>query len=314
MRRALATAAVAFGALAAPAAAEHHLMKVNEVFPSPGDPNARFVELLDPVSEPFMLGPFGLEAFDAANVSLASQEIAEPVPFANSTAPFVYGGPAVSVPHATLTMALPPGTSRVCFMNTMGPVNCLNLAGLALQPGQSAQRQSPCGVAVAAPTPNAPNAPCGAGGSNPGSPGGAGGSNPGTPGTPGGMSGGGGQPGGTTTGDTVAPTALIRGKARQDIDKLTIRVEVSEDATLTVSGRVSVLRPRAAASFRLKTVRRQVQAGQRVTVRLKLSRRGRIAAKAAIRRGQRVRARIKMSARDGAGNTVTKRRSVRLTD
>lgn len=175
-------------------------------------------------------------------------------------------------------------------------IHCLELAGLALQPGQSAQRQSPCGLVAAAPTPNAPNAPCGGGAGTLGAP-----------------PGGGGQPGGTTP-DTTAPTARLRGKARQDIDKLAIGVEVSEAGTLTVSGTVSVPRPRASAIFRLKRARRQVRAGQRVTVRLKLSRRGRAAAKAAIRRGLRVRARVKVSARDAAGNTVTRRRSVRLTD
>jgi hypothetical protein len=309
MRRALAMTAVAFGALAAPAAAEHHLMKVNEVFPSPGDPDARFVELLDPVPEPFPTPPYVLQAFDASDVSLGSQQIPAPVPFVNSTAPFVYGGSAVSVRDGNLTMQIPPATAQVCFMVMTTRINCLNFAGLALQPGQSAQRQSPCGIAVAAPTPNAANAPCGAGGGTgtPGTPGG-------TPGgSPGGTPSGGGQPGGTP-GDTAAPTALLRGKARQDIDKLAIGVELSEDATLTVSGRVSVPRPRAAATFRLKSVRRQVQAGRRVTVRLKLSRRGRTAAKAAIRRGLRVRARVRVSARDGAGNTVTRRRSIRLTD
>jgi hypothetical protein len=110
------------------------------------------------------------------------------------------------------------------------------------------------------------------------------------------------------------PTAKLGGRARQDVDRLAIRVELSEAATLTVSGRVSVPRSRAAATFRLKSVRREVRAGQRVTVRLKLSRRGRTTVKAAIRRGLRVRARVKVSARDGAGNEVTRRRSVRLTD
>ncbi len=286
-------------------------MKVNEVFPSPSDPNARFVELLDPSPEPFPFPPYGVQAFDATDAQLALQPIPAPVPFVNSTTPFVYGGSAVTVRDAELTMPIPPGTARVCFMFMTTRIHCLELGGLALQPGQSAQRQSPCGVTAAAPTPNAANAPCGGGGG--GTPGGTPGGGGGGPGTPGGTPGGGGQPGGAP-GDTAAPTALLRGKARQDVDKLAIRVELSEDATLTVSGRVAVPGSRAAAVFRLNGVRRQVRAGQRVTVRLRLPRRGRAAAKAAIRSGVRVRARVKVSARDGAGNTVTRRRSVRLTD
>jgi hypothetical protein len=303
MRRLLATTVVALAALAAPAAAEHHLVRVDEVFPSPGNPAASFVELRDPVSEPFEFGPFGLAAFDAANSPVSSQEIPEPVPFARSTQPFVYGGSAVSGRGADLTMSVPPDTARVCFTDSAGPLGCLQLAGVALQPGQSAQRQSPCGVVAAAPTPNAPNAPCGASGGGGSQPGGGGGGETGGPGG-----------GGDTTGDVTVPTAKLGGRARQDVDRLAIRVELSEAATLTVSGRVSVPRSRAAATFRLKSVRREVRAGQRVTVRLKLSRRGRTTVKAAIRRGLRVRARVKVSARDGAGNEVTRRRSVRLTD
>jgi hypothetical protein len=298
MRRLLATTVVALVTLAAPAAAEHHLVRVDEVFPSPGDPAASFVELRDPVSEPFLDGPFGLGAFDAANAPLSSQEIPEPVPFARSTQPFVYGGSAVSGRGADLTMGIPSETARVCFTDSAGQLGCLELAGLALQPGQSAQRQTPCGLVAAAPTPGASNAPCGGGG---GQPGGGGGQT------------GGGEQGGTG-GDVTAPRATLGGRARQDVDKLAIRVALSEAATLTVSGRVSVPRSRAAATFRLKSVRREVRAGQRVTVRLKLSRRGRAAVKAALRRGLRVRARVKVSASDAAGNEVIRRRSVRLTD
>ena len=87
---------VALFALTAPAAAEHHYMTVNEVFPSATNPDARFVELLDPVVEPFMNGPFRLEAFDSADVLLSSQSIAQPPSFVRSTAPFLFGGPAVS--------------------------------------------------------------------------------------------------------------------------------------------------------------------------------------------------------------------------
>jgi hypothetical protein len=278
-------------------------MTVNEVFPSASNPDARFVELLDPVPEPFMLGPFRLEAFDSANVLLSGQTIApQPPPFAMSTAPFLFGGPAVSMPDASLTLAIPSTAARVCFMNPTARVHCLELAGLPLQPGQSAQRQAPCGVVAAAPTPDAPNAACGSGG------GGGGGS----PGGGGGGGGGGGTGGTGGAADTTAPSARLGGKARQDVDKVAISVELSEAAALTVSGTVNV--PGAARTLRFKTVRRQAQAGQRVTVKLKLSRKARAAVKTALRRGRRIKASVKVSARDNAGNTTTRRRSIRLTN
>jgi hypothetical protein len=283
---------VALFALTAPAAAEHHLMTVSEVFPSPGDPNAHFVELLDSAPEPFNFGPFSMETFDAGSASLSVQAIPPPIPFANSTDPYVYGGPAVSGRDGDLTLQIPLGAGRVCFMQA-APVNCLQLAGLVLQPGQSAQLQVPCGVTAAAPTPNAPNAACGAGGGG------------------GGDTGGGGGGGGGTT-DTTAPSARLGGKARQDVDRVAISVALSEAAALTVSGTVNV--PGAARTLRFKTVRRQAQAGQRVTVKLKLSRKARGAVKAALRRGRRIKASVKVSARDSAGNTTTRRRSIRLTN
>jgi hypothetical protein len=58
-------------------------------------------------------------------------------------------------------------------------------------------------------------------------------------------------------------------------------------------------------------VRRQVQAGQKVTVKLKLSRKARAAVKTALRRGSRIKAKVKVSARDSAGNTTTARPSIR---
>jgi hypothetical protein len=201
------------------------------------------------------------------------------------------------MPDASLTLAIPSTAARVCFMNPTAPVHCLELAGVALQPGQSAQLQSPCGVVAAPPTPDAPNAACGGGGGGGG-------------GTPGGGGGTGGGTGGTA--DTTAPSARLGGKARQDVDKVAISVELSEAAALTVSGTVNV--PGAARTLRFKTVRRQAQAGQRLTVKLKLSRKARGAVKAALRRGRRIKASVKVSARDRAGNTTTRRRSIRLTN
>jgi hypothetical protein len=295
MRRLASMTVVALFALTAPASASYHLMKVNEVFTSPSDVNARFVELLDPMPEPFPGSGYALEAFDAMDAPLSTQPIPSPVPFANMTAPYLYGGSAVTGRDGDLTLEIPPTAARVCFMRAAERVHCLELTTVALQPGQSVQLQSPCGLVAAPPTPDAPNAACGSGG------GGGGGGGGGT---------GGGGTGGTA--DTTAPSARLGGKARQDVDKVAISVELSEAAALTVSGTVNV--PGAAGTLRFKTVRRQAQAGQRVTVKLKLSRKARGVVKAALRRGRRIKARVKVSARDTAGNTTTRRRSIRLTN
>jgi hypothetical protein len=309
---ALATAALAFPVAAS---ADHHLMTVNEVMlSSGGNPAAQFVELLDPIDEPFpnTYVPYKLVAYDGSGARVGGQELGNPFMSRDNTDPFVIASDAAglgTVRDAALTFGLPPAAGRVCFTRLAAeePVHCIAygcpppqlpgvLSGPAPADGQSLQRTG-AGVDLGAPTPNATNAA----GGLPACPGGGGG---------GGTGGGGGGTGGTA--DTTAPSARLGGKARQDVDKVAISVVLSEAAALTVSGTVNV--PGAARTLRFKTVRRQAQAGQRVSVKLKLSRKSRGAVKAALRRGRRIKARVKVSARDSAGNTTTSRRSIRLTN
>lgn len=308
--------ALVLAALAWPAtaSADHHLMQVNEVMlSSGGNATAQFVELVDPVDEPFpaALQPYRLVVFDGNGARLGGQDLSN-LAAVDAAEPYLIASDAAGLGaarDAPLAMSLPQGAGQVCFTRQAAEVkvNCVSYGCPASRPapadGQSLQRTS-AGFSLGSPTPNAPNAagtPAACDGGGVSQPGGGG-----ETGDPGG--------GGDTAGDIKAPTVKLGGRARQDVDKLAIRVELSEAATLTVRGRVSVPRSRAAATFRLMSVRREVRAGQRVTVRLKLSRRGRAAVKAALRRGLRVRARVKVSARDAAGNEVTRRRAVRLTD
>jgi hypothetical protein len=247
---------------------------------------------------------------------VGGQDLGNPFMSRDNTEPFVIASDAAgldAVRDAALTFGLPPAAGRVCFTRLAAeePVQCIAygcpppqlpgvLSGPAPADGQSLQRTG-AALGLGAPTPNAANAV----GGLPACPGGGGGGGGG-----GGTGGGGGGTGGTA--DTTAPSARLGGKARQDVDKVTITVELSEAAALTVSGTVNV--PGAARTLRFRTVRRQAQAGQRVTVKLKLSRKARGAVKAALRRGRRIKASVKVSARDSAGNTTTRRRSIRLTN
>ena len=85
---------VALFALTAPAAAaDHHLMTVNEVMLSSGGQSrdARFVELLDPMAEPFPNGyvPYRLGASTAAASGCAARILGNRFRSRDNTEPFV---------------------------------------------------------------------------------------------------------------------------------------------------------------------------------------------------------------------------------
>ena len=80
-------------------------------------------------------------------------------------------------------------------------------------------------------------------------------------------------------------------------------------ATLTVAQRK---KGRKAKTYRLPTVRRDVSARTRVTLRFRVSRRAVKAIKARLRRGRRGTARISVAATDRAGNKRTATRTVRI--
>jgi hypothetical protein len=211
----------------------------------------------------------------------------------------VLGGANVTPQDRALAFAIPAGAVEVCFYGDGNPVNCLRYGGLAIGPGQSAQRQS-CGVGVATATPDAANAEtgCGGGGSGDGDDTGGGG---------GGTGG-----GGVDATDLTPPQQKLAGRRRQDVDRAAVTVTLNEAGTVTVRGRVNV--PDAARVLRFKPVTRAVAANTPKRIRLKLGRKARRTVRAALRDGRRLKARVTIAARDTSGNPSTAKRTIRLTD
>jgi hypothetical protein len=270
-------------------------MLVTEVAPA-GGPAEQFIELRDPVPEPFPLPEYSVAATGADGAVLGSQVLTPPFPFRDSTAPFVLGGSNVTARHVALGFAIPAGAARACFYTGDSPpsglINCLEYGGLAIAPGQSAQRQSCGAVAVAAPTPNAPNVETGV--------------------CSGGGGGGGGDPPGPGA-DETAPQQKLAGKRRQDVDKLALTVTLSEAGSVTARASVNV--PRAARVLRFRSVTRSVAADRPAKLRLLLGRKARRTVKNALARGARLTARVTVVARDVAGNRGPRlERRVRLSD
>jgi hypothetical protein len=276
---------VTAGLLADPAAAEDHLMKVNEVFPAPVLSD-QFVELKDDVaSETFPAASYSLRLFDEAGNPLGSQTfLAPPHPFRLSSAPFLIAasGPA----DAVLGFPLPVAGGQVCFVRGSGTdfIHCVGYGqviapvqpGMAIAatppPGQSVQRL--CGaLGPALPTPEAENSVCGGG-------------------------------------DRTPPAQRVLARARQDLDRLAVAVTLREAATVTVRGQVAMRG--AARTVRFRTVRRRVAPSRRTSIRLRLFRRGRATVRAALRSGSVVRAMVTVTARDSAGNASTTRKTIRL--
>ena len=191
----LATAALAFPVAAS---ADHHLMTVNEVMlSSGGNAAAQFVELLDPMDEPFpnTYVPYKLVAYDGSGVRVGGQDLGNPFMARDNTEPFVIASDAAglgAIRDAPLTFGLPPAAGRVCFTRLAAeePVNCIAygcppaqlpgvLSGPAPADGQSLQMTG-AALGLGAPTPNAANAvgglpacPGGGGGGGTGGGGGA---------------------------------------------------------------------------------------------------------------------------------------------
>ena len=126
----LVTAALAFPVAAS---ADHHLMTVNEVMlSSGGNAAAQFVELLDPMDEPFpnTYVPYKLVAYDGSGVRVGGQDLGNPFMARDNTEPFVIASDAAglgAIRDAPLTFGLPPAAGRVCFTRLAAeePVNCI---------------------------------------------------------------------------------------------------------------------------------------------------------------------------------------------
>ncbi len=306
MRRGLVPILALSVVFAAPAAASDHLMIVNEVQLSEGgDAHDRFVELVDPVDEPFPNPTYGLAAYNGAGGGGVFEDISgNPFDLRDNTQPYLLSTPtssAAGIRDAELNLAFPDGAGQICFTRNGSQndrINCLRYGTITgpVSSGTSNQGPTPptnmslqvCGstTVVAAPTPKAANN-CSGGGGGPG-PGGGGG-----PGT-----------------DTRKPTARLGGKRTQDVDKLAVTVTLDEAGTVSATGTVRV--PNSSKTYRFKRARKSARAGRRVTLRLKLSRKAKRAVKRSLRRGRKLRAKIVVSGVDGAKNRTTKRKTVRL--
>jgi uncharacterized repeat protein (TIGR01451 family) len=116
--------------------------------------------------------------------------------------------------------------------------------------------------------------------------------------------------------DITAPRFRLGGSRRCEL--LTERgcfaqFEASERATATASGVVTIPgSARASVSYRLRGVRKRVAGGAEALLKLRVGTRVRRAVGLALLNGRRARATIKVTLRDRAGNTRTRRRSLRI--
>ena len=118
----------------------------------------------------------------------------------------------------------------------------------------------------------------------------------------------------TPTPDTLDPEAQLSGKRKQELGKAVYVVVAcpTEDCTATASGSLSAPEVAAARRFKLRRASLPITKGSKARLRLKLSKTARRAAKRALRKGRRIAVKIKVTVRDSAGNTTTKRRTIRL--
>lgn len=317
----IAGSAGALLALASPASASFHFMKVSEVMlQSGGNPAAQFVEFTDDAlpSESFpCTGPYRLVAYNAGGSKTDSQDL----DCGGDLAPFVSGGGRLYVASAEavtslgvlaekdLTVDLPTGAGQVCFTNGAGEfkVSCIawgcptGATGTSTSTqlpgdGQSLQRQAGNALQIGAATPDAANAtgsvttPCASSGGAPGGGGGGGGS-------------------GATTPPPAdkAPTTKLAGAGTQRLGK-SISVKVScptEPCAASAAGSISV--SNASKLFRVKSASVQIAKGASATLKLKLSSKARKAIRKALGKGKKVRAKITVTATNTAGTTTAKK-------
>ncbi len=276
-------------ALAAPAQAADHQMRVTEVHTSPSNPALGFVELQDKAAETFPATSYTLASHDGSGAVIGQQTFTPPYGFSGSSQPFLVGAAEVQPRDATLTISL-AGARKVCFYRGTGtadPINCLTFG--EVPDGQSAQLTSSGGVVLACPTPDAPNRDSAGTCSAP------------APTQPP-------PPSGQPAPDLVAPRQFLVAKRTQRLGRLAVRVRVNEPSTLIAVGSMKVGKKRLV----FRKVKRFARAGVRVTIRFKLTKKNARIARRALRRGRKLTATIKVAARDRAGNTSRRKRAVRV--
>ena len=304
MRRsvqALSAAVLTTLALAVPAGASDHLMRINEILPS-GPGGAQFVEMRDTSPEPFPLPPYKLIVYSSSGEVVGRVPLPEGELAAAGTSPYlVANGAQGGTPDEPLSVTLPATSGQVCYTRLPAEVkiHCVSYGcpsptpfdseggsrqALSFGSGQSLQRQESGAFGPGVPTPDAANSslpvvPCGIP----------------VPGLGGGP-------------DNTRPIAKLGGKRRQRLSKLTVTVTVNEDGSVVTRGYVKVGRRKLA----FRKVKRTVRAGRKISVRLKLSRRARATVRVALRHGRRATALVKVRATDGSGNASGEKRTIRV--
>ena len=109
--------------------------------------------------------------------------------------------------------------------------------------------------------------------------------------------------------DTVVALGAVTASSSQDVDKLSITLNAGEAVRVKLSGSVNV--PGASKVFRFKTVNKSVGTGKS-KLGLKLASKAKKAVKKALKRKKRLKAKLTLVVTDNAGNSQTKKYSVRL--
>lgn len=115
------------------------------------------------------------------------------------------------------------------------------------------------------------------------------------------------------TADKIAPVLTLGGRTNQKVLRqraVLVAVEVNEASTVAARGTVSV--PGAGKVFRLKNASKQLAAGAKATLRLKLPKQASRSFRRALARRARLTARLTITAKDAAGNVRSAKRKIRL--
>jgi hypothetical protein len=111
------------------------------------------------------------------------------------------------------------------------------------------------------------------------------------------------------TPDKALALGAVTASSSQDVDKLSITLNAGESVKVKLSGWVNV--PGASKIFRFKTVSKSLGAGK-TKLSLKLASKAKERVKRALRRKKRLKAKLTLVVTDNAGNTQTKKYTVRL--
>ena len=117
MRRWLPPTLFAALALAAPAQASEHNMRVNEVATSlNGNPAAQFIEILDPLDEPFPSPPYKVNVYDANAVLVGTIDVGNNSTIVDKGTPMLLASSGAGLSNAdrTFSFAL-PANGQACF-------------------------------------------------------------------------------------------------------------------------------------------------------------------------------------------------------